>query len=142
LKRSLRLLTLSLCSFVLVIGGFVTNHDTAGAKSYTIVIVTKAETISVFQDVDAGAQVAATHRRRNVGRASNDAPPYGAGRSTALSSSTRPVRLVAEMATASGYRVEIAPIVSLYVNAHNEPARRAYARVGFEEIGTFSTVMF
>jgi rhamnose transport system substrate-binding protein len=43
-----------------VIGGFVTSHDTAGAKSYTIVIVTKAETISVFQDVDAGAQVAAT----------------------------------------------------------------------------------
>ena len=39
-------------------------------------------------------------------------------------------------------RAEIAPIVSLYVNAHNEPARRAYARVGFEEIGTFSTVMF
>jgi rhamnose transport system substrate-binding protein len=60
LNRSLRLLTLSFCSLVLVIGGFVTNHDTAGAKSYTIAIVTKAETISVFQDVDSGAQVAAT----------------------------------------------------------------------------------
>ncbi|MGH3509662.1 MAG: GNAT family N-acetyltransferase, partial [Nocardioidaceae bacterium] len=37
---------------------------------------------------------------------------------------------------------EIAPVVSLYVNAHNEPARRAYDRVGFKELGTFSTVMF
>src|SRR5436305_13960070 len=60
LKRSLHLLTLGLCSLTLVIGGFVTNHDTAGAKSYTIAIVTKAETISVFQDVDSGAQVAAS----------------------------------------------------------------------------------
>lgn len=60
MKRPMRLLTLGLCSLVLVIGGFVTNHDTAGAKSYTIAIVTKAETISVFQDVDSGAQVAAS----------------------------------------------------------------------------------
>lgn len=37
---------------------------------------------------------------------------------------------------------DIAPVVSLYVNAHNHAARRAYARVGFEETGTFTTVMF
>jgi predicted GNAT family acetyltransferase len=36
----------------------------------------------------------------------------------------------------------IAPAVSLYVNAWNEPARRAYTRVGFRETTTFSTVMF
>ena len=39
-------------------------------------------------------------------------------------------------------RATIAPAVSLYVNAWNEPARRAYARVGFRETTTFSTVMF
>jgi predicted GNAT family acetyltransferase len=37
---------------------------------------------------------------------------------------------------------EIAPTVSLYVNAHNEPARAAYERAGFEQTGTFSTIMF
>ncbi len=37
---------------------------------------------------------------------------------------------------------EIAPVVSLYVNEHNAPARRAYARVGFEQSDTFATVMF
>ena len=37
---------------------------------------------------------------------------------------------------------DIAPVVSLYVNEHNLPARRAYARVGFEQTGTFSTIMF
>ena len=36
----------------------------------------------------------------------------------------------------------IAPVVSLYVNEHNLPARRAYARAGFEQTGTFSTIMF
>ena len=39
-------------------------------------------------------------------------------------------------------RATIAPAVSLYVNAWNEPARRAYDRVGFRETTTFSTVMF
>ncbi|WP_121252371.1 GNAT family N-acetyltransferase [Nocardioides ferulae] len=39
-------------------------------------------------------------------------------------------------------RAEIAPVVSLYVNEWNEPARRAYARVGFQETARFSTVMF
>jgi hypothetical protein len=36
----------------------------------------------------------------------------------------------------------IAPTVSLYVNDFNEPARRAYARCGFREVGTFATVLF
>ncbi len=39
-------------------------------------------------------------------------------------------------------RAEIAPTASLYVNAHNTPARRAYARCGFEQSETFSTLMF
>lgn len=37
---------------------------------------------------------------------------------------------------------EMAPVVSLYVNEHNVPARRAYARVGFRELGRFATVLF
>ena len=37
---------------------------------------------------------------------------------------------------------DIAPVTSLYVNVWNEPARRAYARVGFEQSGTFATIMF
>lgn len=37
---------------------------------------------------------------------------------------------------------EIAPTVSLYVNAHNLAARAAYERVGFRQSGTFSTIMF
>jgi uncharacterized protein len=37
---------------------------------------------------------------------------------------------------------DIAPVVSLYVNEHNDPARRAYARTGFEQTGTFTTIMF
>ncbi len=37
---------------------------------------------------------------------------------------------------------DIAPVVSLYVNDHNVPARRAYARVGFEQTALFTTVMF
>jgi uncharacterized protein len=36
----------------------------------------------------------------------------------------------------------VAPIVSLYVNDWNVPARRAYERVGFTRSATFSTVMF
>ncbi|CAA9392940.1 MAG: GCN5-related N-acetyltransferase, FIGfam019367 [uncultured Nocardioidaceae bacterium] len=36
----------------------------------------------------------------------------------------------------------VAPVVSLYVNAHNEPARRVYERVGFRHTATFTTIMF
>lgn len=34
-----------------------------------------------------------------------------------------------------------APVVSLYVNAFNAPARATYRRVGFEQTGTFATVL-
>jgi predicted GNAT family acetyltransferase len=37
---------------------------------------------------------------------------------------------------------DIAPTVSLYVNDYNTPARRAYARCGFQSAGTFATVLF
>jgi predicted GNAT family acetyltransferase len=37
---------------------------------------------------------------------------------------------------------EIAPVVSLYVNDFNAPALAAYRRVGFEQVGTFATVLF
>jgi predicted GNAT family acetyltransferase len=36
----------------------------------------------------------------------------------------------------------VAPVVSLYVNAHNLPARRIYEQVGFRQTETFTTVMF
>ena len=36
----------------------------------------------------------------------------------------------------------IAPVVSLYVNEWNAAARAAYARVGFRQTATFSTLMF
>ena len=39
-------------------------------------------------------------------------------------------------------RARIAPVVSLYVNDWNVPARRAYEKVGFRQTDTFSTVMF
>lgn len=39
-------------------------------------------------------------------------------------------------------RQRFAPTVSLYVNGYNEPARRAYERVGFVRQGTFATVLF
>ena len=39
-------------------------------------------------------------------------------------------------------RTAIAPVVSLYVNDFNGPARAAYARVGFREVGLFASVLF
>jgi hypothetical protein len=39
-------------------------------------------------------------------------------------------------------RESIAPIVSLYVNDFNAPARAAYRRAGFAEVGQFMSVLF
>jgi predicted GNAT family acetyltransferase len=39
-------------------------------------------------------------------------------------------------------RASVAPVISLYVNDYNTAARKAYARVGFENVGTFATVLF
>jgi predicted GNAT family acetyltransferase len=36
----------------------------------------------------------------------------------------------------------VAPTVSLYVNDYNTPARRVYARCGFQSAGAFATVLF
>lgn len=36
----------------------------------------------------------------------------------------------------------VAPTVSLYVNDYNHPARRVYDRCGFQQVGTFATVLF
>ncbi|MEU6987730.1 GNAT family N-acetyltransferase [Streptomyces sp. NPDC046324] len=37
---------------------------------------------------------------------------------------------------------DVAPVVSLYVNDYNTPARAAYRRVGFREVGSFMSVLF
>lgn len=39
-------------------------------------------------------------------------------------------------------RATIAPVVSLYVNDYNGPARAAYSRVGFTQVGMYSSVLF
>ena len=39
-------------------------------------------------------------------------------------------------------RASIAPVASLYVNHYNQAARRAYEKVGFRQVGTFSSVLF
>lgn len=39
-------------------------------------------------------------------------------------------------------RRTVAPVVSLYVNSYNERALATYRRVGFEQVGTFATVLF
>ena len=59
MNRTLRMLTVAAASLALVASGFIGSHRAAGAKGYTIAIVTKSEAISVFQDVDHGAAVAA-----------------------------------------------------------------------------------
>jgi hypothetical protein len=39
-------------------------------------------------------------------------------------------------------RRSISPVVSLYVNDFNAPARAAYLRAGFREVGEFMSVLF
>lgn len=64
-----------------------------------------------------GVWVAPAHRGRGIGQAGTAA--------------------VVEYA-----RRAIAPVVSLYVNDFNAPARAAYERVGFRDAGTFASIMF
>ncbi len=45
-------------------------------------------------------------------------------------------------AVAEYARTAIAPVVSLYVNDYNSPARAAYARVGFRSVGSYASVLF
>ena len=45
-------------------------------------------------------------------------------------------------AVARQIQAGIAPIASLYLNAHNVAARTAYERAGFRQTATFSTLMF
>lgn len=58
--------------------------------------------------------------------------PEHRGRGLAAPAMAEAVRLIARRA----------PLVSLYVNAFNTPALRTYARVGFEQAGTFATVLY
>lgn len=46
------------------------------------------------------------------------------------------------MAAVVAHARRLAPAVSLYVNDYNQPALAAYRRVGFEQVGTFATVLF
>lgn len=44
-------------------------------------------------------------------------------------------------ATVALIRRTVAPLVTLYVNEYNEAAMATYRRVGFEQVGTFSTIL-
>jgi predicted GNAT family acetyltransferase len=46
------------------------------------------------------------------------------------------------MASVVAHGLQVAPMVTLYVNDYNAPALAAYRRVGFEQVGTFATVLF
>jgi RimJ/RimL family protein N-acetyltransferase len=46
------------------------------------------------------------------------------------------------MAAVVQYARAVAPVVSLYVNDFNAPARATYARVGFRQAGEFCTVLY
>jgi predicted GNAT family acetyltransferase len=60
-------------------------------------------------------------------------PPAHRGRGLATAGMAAVVNIV---------RREIAPVVSLYVNDWNAPARAVYEKVGFRETARFATVMF
>ena len=38
--------------------------------------------------------------------------------------------------------LDVAPVTSLYVNSYNAPARATYEAVGFDQVGTFATILF
>lgn len=46
------------------------------------------------------------------------------------------------MSSTVAYALEFAPLVSLYVNDFNVPALKTYQRIGFEQVGTFATILF
>lgn len=46
------------------------------------------------------------------------------------------------MAAVVEHGLQLAPTVSLYVNSYNAAALRTYRKVGFEQVGTFSTILF
>ena len=46
------------------------------------------------------------------------------------------------MAAVVAAALQMAPVVTLYVNDFNAPARAAYKRVGFSQAGTFMSVLF
>jgi uncharacterized protein len=46
------------------------------------------------------------------------------------------------MAAVVRFALQLAPVVTLYVNDFNAPARAAYRRVGFTQAGTFMSVLF
>ncbi len=52
------------------------------------------------------------------------------------------VRLARELGPADAARGAAPPVVSLYVNDYNAPALATYRRVGFEQVGTYATVLF
>ncbi|MFL6053133.1 MAG: GNAT family N-acetyltransferase [Actinoallomurus sp.] len=54
----------------------------------------------------------------------------------------RGVGTVGTAAVVEYARATIAPVVSLYVNDFNAPARAAYRRVGFREVGRYASVLF
>jgi len=59
-------------------------------------------------------------------------PPEARGRGHAIHGMAAVVRAALRMA----------PVVSLYVNDYNLPARAAYRRAGFADVGTFMSVLF
>jgi uncharacterized protein len=59
-------------------------------------------------------------------------PPDARGRGHAIHGMAAVVRAALRMA----------PVVSLYVNDYNLPARAAYQRAGFTDVGTFMSVLF
>jgi len=54
---------------------------------------------------------------------------------------SRGVATAALAAMVQQLRASVAPVVTLYVNDHNTPARRAYEKVGFTQTATFATIL-